>query len=54
VDFAKESMTKRFPKSRQGMEEALTYCKDHKLSSVVLLSSPTAVDTIWDNPDFNK
>jgi hypothetical protein len=54
VDFAKEPMSKHFPVSHEGLESAITYCRDHKLSGVVYLKDKHSVEDVWENPGFNK
>lgn len=53
VDFAKEPMSKHFPVSHEGLESAITYCRDHKLSGVVYLKDKHSVEDVWENPGFN-
>jgi hypothetical protein len=52
VDFSKESMSKYFELSKEGLRAAVEYCKAHKLPGVVRLDSETHVETRWDNPNF--
>tara|TARA_R110000868_G_scaffold22892_1_gene93312 strand:- start:3464 stop:3673 length:210 start_codon:yes stop_codon:yes gene_type:complete len=52
VDFAKESMSKYFPVSHEGLESAITYCAEHKLSGVVYLKTKHSVEEVWPNPKF--
>ena len=51
VDFSKESMSKHFPVSHEGLEAAITYCAEHKLSGVVYLTKHS-VEEVWPNPKF--
>ena len=54
VDFSKESMSKHFPVSHEGLEAAIQYCSDHKLSGVVYLKTRQDVEEVWENPQFCK
>lgn len=54
VDFSKESMSKHFPVSHEGLESAISYCQSHKLSCVVYLKDKFSVEDIWENPEFIK
>ena len=54
VDFSKESMTKYFNVSHEGLESAIDYCHKNKLSGVVFLKDKFSVEEVWNNPDFNK
>jgi len=52
VDFSKEHMSKYFPLSREGLEAAITYCAENKLSGVVFLKDKYSVEEVWSNPKF--
>ena len=54
VDFSKECMSKHFPVSHEGLEAAITYCRQHKLSGVVFLRDRFSVEDVWANPEFNS
>jgi hypothetical protein len=54
VDFSKESMSKHFPVSHEGLESAIQYCADNRLSGVVFLKDRHSVEEVWENPNFNS
>jgi len=45
-------MSKYFPVSHEGLESAITYCAERKLSGVVFLKDKYSVEEVWSNPDF--